>query len=89
MYRNLLIFTSPTGIGTEILGCFTKMRDALDLIAVCVKKDAKVVRFTMCFVVICFSTLYWVLVAITCTIQTFINGWSGSVLYTLTIAILT
>ena len=44
------------GIGTEILGCFRKMRDALDLIAVCVKKDAEVVRFTMCFIMIFFST---------------------------------
>ena len=58
------------GVGTEILGCFRKMRDALDLIAVCVKKDAEVVRFTMYFVMICFSTFYWVSVAIACTIKT-------------------
>ena len=64
------------GIGTEILCCFTKMRDALDLIAVCVNKDAEVVRFTMCFVMICFSTLHWVSVAIACTIQSVITGWT-------------
>ena len=64
------------GVGTEILGCFRKMRDALDLIAVYVKKDAELVRFTMCLVVICFSILYWVSVAIACTIQNVITGWT-------------
>ena len=66
------------GIGTEILCCFTKMRAALDLIAVCVNKDTEVVRFTMYFVMICFSTLYWMLIVIACTIQNVhvITGWT-------------